>query len=285
MLVVGTGAVATFLIKKLMRFDQGLQVFGPQSRRLEALSRLGVKVAPTVEAIEPHRLWVVCTKTTQNTTKVAALGEAPSPERILVLQNGLYPEQAWTNLALSERGLTTYGVRCPEPGHVVGGQVGEITLLEGSCFRPALERAGLKVREALSMEGAIWSKLVVNASLNVVCSILGCRNGELLESAWGLPRALGAAYEVARLAKAQGICLDTQDPVGLVESVARNTSQNLCSTLLDLRRGRRSEYEQINGELLRLAKRLGVPVPYLEELDREFRQLATQAQERHTLAS
>lgn len=271
MLIVGTGAVATFLLSRLDSTQQ-LQVFGPPSPRTEALRQRGYKVVSAAAEVAQHQGWIVCTKTTQNLAKVAQLRGAVSPRQILVLQNGLHPEREWTALGKVERGVSTYGVRCSGPGQVQGGRLGDISLPSGSWFATVLRQAGLSVKESSDMDSVVWSKLVVNASLNVVSSILNCPNGELLHSPWGLPRALGAAHEVARLAARQGISL-TADPTSLLGTVARDTADNICSTLADLRGGRVTEYDDINGSLLRLAAKLEVAVPYLEELDREFSSL------------
>lgn len=253
----------------MLRAFPTAQVFAPPSPRAEALRQQGYDVAMTAQEIRSHRHWIVCTKATQNPDKVAALEAALRPESILVVQNGLNSHRAWERLAPAEAGLSTYGVRCPEPGRLEGGHRGEIWVGKGSPFVELLRRGGLSVSICADMEGAVWSKLMVNASLNVVMAILDLPNGELLHSSWGLPRAVGAAYDVARIARAQGIELP-YEPSALLQRVASQTSDNICSTLADLRQGRLTEYDRINGELLRLARGKAIPVPYLEELDRTF---------------
>lgn len=265
MLIVGSGAVACLMLRA---FPQA-QVFAPPSPRSEALRAQGYDVAQTVGEVRSHQHWIVCTKATQNRTKVAVLEAAPRPESILVVQNGLHPQRDWERLAPSQPALSTYGVRCPEPGRLEGGRQGEIWLQEGSPFAQLMRESGLSVVERQDMVGAVWAKLMVNASLNVVMAILDLPNGELLHSSWGLPRAVGAAFDVARLARSQGVELP-YDPAALLQRVAEQTRDNICSTLVDLRRGGPTEYDHINGELLRLARRGGISVPYLEELDAVF---------------
>jgi 2-dehydropantoate 2-reductase len=120
------------------------------------------------------------------------------------------------------------------------------------------------------MPAAIWRKLVVNASLNVVAALEGYRNGEVLDCPKALRRACLAAGEVADLARALGVPLGESEGAMEMERVARATAGNICSTLADLRAGRATEYESINGTLLRLARARGWSLPVLEDLDRQF---------------
>lgn len=269
LLVIGTGAVASFLLPRLLPVESRLQIFGSPSPRLHALSALA-STASDPSAVERQAGWLVCCKTWQNREKVEALATAPAPDRILVLQNGLEPELDWLGLApVVERGLLTYGVTSVGPGRAAGGEEGEIVLASGSPFVAVLRAAGLRVVEHDDMPAAVWWKLVVNASLNVVAALGGLLNGQVLEHPPSRARARQAALEVAELGRRFGLDLSAQ-AVAVMERVAAITAGNVCSTLADLRSGRPTEYESINGALLRLAQAQGVRLPMLEELDREF---------------
>lgn len=271
MLVVGTGAVASFLVPRLREATSDLQVFGAASDRLLALKSFGA--CNQAARLRPHQEWVIVCKVGQNAEKIRQLRHAPPPQRILVLQNGLSPESDWEAAwpgARVDRALNTYGVRTLSPGVAVGGEQGEITLPRCSPWRQLLAQAGLSVRLTGDIRAAIWKKLLVNASLNVVAAIGNLKNGEVLEEPLARLYAARAAQEVAALARYFRVRLRRVDPVGVMEEVARATSGNICSTLADLRSGRTSEYTAINGELLRLARRYRLRLPVLEELDRQF---------------
>lgn len=271
MLVVGTGAVASFLLPRLARSVPELQVFGASSPRLLALEHYGAVASPML--LDPHQDWLVVCKVGQNAEKIRQLRQAPPPRRILVLQNGLAPEAdwqaAWPSVQV-ERGLSTYGVATVAPGVARGGESGEIVVPRFSPWVRTLSRAGLSVRATGDIRAAIWTKLVVNASLNVVAAIGDLKNGQVLEEPLARATAGRAAEEVAALARYFRVRLKALDPVQVMEDVARTTAGNICSTLADLRSGRVSEYEAINGDLLRLARRYRLRLPTLEELDRQF---------------
>lgn len=271
MLVVGTGAVASFLLPRLARSVSDLQVFGPSSPRLLALEGYGAVASPML--LEVHQDWLIVCKVGQNAEKIRQLRHAPPPRRILVLQNGLAPEAdwraAWPGVRV-ERGLSTYGVSTVAPGLARGGESGEIVVPRFSPWMRILSRAGLTVRATGDIRAAIWTKLLVNASLNVVAAIGDLENGQVLEEPLARAHAAKAAEEVDALARYFRVRLKALDPVRVMEDVARATADNVCSTLADLRSGRVSEYEAINGELLRLARRYRLKLPTLEELDRQF---------------
>lgn len=270
MLVIGTGAVASFMVPRLMAAGQVPQVFGSPSPRLAALRDYTSAVSDP-RAVQEHEGWLVLCKSWQNGAKLEQLRSVPRPRTILVLQNGLAPEADWTLPEVSvERGLSTYGLASLGPGLSLGGERGEIVLPLGSVWREVLRAAGLQVREVQEMAPAVWAKLVVNASLNVVAALHDLRNGEVLERPATRRLAAAAAREVACLARHDGVDLQGLDPVQVMEGVARGTAGNICSTLADLRSGRPTEYDSINGAVLRRARALGLALPTLEKLDRRF---------------
>lgn len=272
MLIVGTGAVATLLAERLHRLGIKFQIFGGPSERLRALeSRFpGTTVSRAVD-VRRHNGWTICLKTWQNKEKAMQLRGAPSPEAILVLQNGLAPELDWSGLAPRvDRVLSTYGVKTVAPGRIEGGAAGQMTLHQGSPFAPLLERMGFSVLEVENLRAAVWKKLAVNASLNIVATLFGVTNGQVLEIPEACRRAHLVANEVGEVAARLGVEWGALSAWEITRTVAEQTAENVCSTLADFRTGRPTEYQAINGEILAAAGRLGLAVPHLEKLDRDF---------------
>jgi len=275
-LIVGSGAVATLIAERMAQAQLPFQVFGSSSDRLVALdSRFGPVSVTEPEKIESHRHWVICLKTWQNPEKLALLQEAPAPESVLSLQNGFTPSRIWQALGdvVVERGISTYGVKVDSPGTVIGGKSGAIVLRRGSHFLELLQACGFNVCLTDDLGQAVWHKLAVNASLNIVACLWGLRNGEILQSRAARRAARAASAEVQQVALAQGVVWGLRSAWEITRSVAEQTRDNICSTLADLQRGRTTEYESINGEILALAERCSVQVPTLRWLDVSFRQL------------
>ena len=276
MLIVGTGAVAAFLCRSL---QSDFQVFGSESPRLQALQEQysqhgSVSAVSSADEVEAHSLWVVAVKTWQNPEKIEALKNAPRPRAILVLQNGLDPEVSWRSFDCTvERGLSTYGVRSVGPGRIAGGEAGVLSLAEASTFRTVFEKAGLCVESVADMRASVWRKLAVNASLNVVATLHGLRNGEALRHPEGKQLMRSVCDEVAQLGRCLGVATDACEFWAHTQDVALKTSENICSTLADFRSGRPTEYDSINGRLLQIARSWGVKAPALKRLHEDFTSL------------
>lgn len=274
MLVVGTGAVASWMLSRLA-LRHPVQLFAAPSLRREALvQRWGLDAVAEGSEVRSHQPWLVVCKSWQNPSKIASLRSAPPPTDILVLQNGWQPERLWRAWGIPvERGLLTYGLRSVAPGQASGGEEGELILAARSPWLDRLGNLGWNLRAADDMRLAVWQKLTVNASLNVVAALHGTRNGDLLGRPALWAQVVGLAHEVQRIGQACGEVEAGAAPDALLERVARETRENVCSTLADLRSGRPTEYPEINGALLDLARQHGVEVPLLEAADREFQQL------------
>jgi 2-dehydropantoate 2-reductase len=112
---------------------------------------------------------------------------------------------------------------------------------------------------------AVWRKLVGNAALNPVSALVGITNGELLEhlAARIVDRA---AKEAARVASAEGVPIGDHEAIRLWRTMAELTASNRSSMLQDVRRGRATEIDWINGEVVRRGRRHGVATPVNEAL-------------------
>jgi len=61
------------------------------------------------------------------------------------------------------------------------------------------------------------------------------------------------------IVRAKGIQLIFDDPEARVKAVCEGTAQNLNSMLQDIRAGRRTENDFINGAVAREGERIGIP--------------------------
>ncbi len=97
-------------------------------------------------------------------------------------------------------------------------------------------------------EGYRWVKLGINAGINPVTAILGVKNGVVSNDVRARSVALAAASEVKEVAVAKGISLP-MDPGNALLDAARSTAENYSSMLQDIRSGRRTEVDYINGSV------------------------------------
>ncbi|CAM4144830.1 ketopantoate reductase family protein [Paenibacillus alkaliterrae] len=115
-----------------------------------------------------------------------------------------------------------------------------------------LESAGFTSFLSNDMENRIFNKLLINAVINPLTAMYDVTNGELpnhpLREA--LMRALHT--ETEQVLRAAGMTL-TIDGWQLIIDVCKQTSGNVSSMLNDVRSGRATEIDAINGEIVRIA--------------------------------
>ena len=116
----------------------------------------------------------------------------------------------------------------------------------------------------LDMAACLWRKLAINAAINPLTAVLGCRNGELAGQAAGQVRTLCA--EITAVARAAGMARAVEALESVVFDVIRNTADNRSSMLQDVSAGRPTEIEYITGWLVAEAHRLGIDVPENQKL-------------------
>ncbi len=164
-------------------------------------------------------------------------------------------------------GTTTTGATLLEPGLVKAGGEGKISIEPHPALGPleeALRSAKFNVEIVNDAHSLIWGKLVINAAINPLTALLRVPNGELLNRP-AARAVLRAFAEVASaVALAEEVNLPFDDPIAVVEDVARQTAVNHSSMLQDVRRGAPTEIDAICGAVTRAGKRHHIPTPVNE---------------------
>jgi 2-dehydropantoate 2-reductase len=180
-------------------------------------------------------------------------------------------------------GTTTYGARLTRPGRVECTGIGEVVLgsPDGGTTKPAsrlhdaFQSADIDSTVAEDMPRRLWKKLAVNAGINATTALARVPNGALVDGPAGEP-ARRAGRETARVAQAHGIELDERTAAEAVEAVADTTAVNISSMLQDVRAGRRTEVDAINGAIVRRAANCDVDTPVNTTLARLLRAWETE---------
>jgi 2-dehydropantoate 2-reductase len=281
-LILGTGALATFYAARLGKAGHAIRILGTWPDGLAALRSRGARlIGPTgheqcvrvTVSSDPrdcqgtkHALLVVKSWQTERAARQLASCLADDG-LVLTLQNGLGNREILVAALGYERvalGSTTAGAILLSPGLVKSAGEGVISLEAHKrlgLFQQAFRAADFPIEIVPDARSIVWSKLVISSAINPLTAILRIPNGELLErpAARTLMRAL--AEETASVASAGQVKLTSPDPVRMVEDVALQTAANHSSMLQDLQRGAPTEIDAICGAISRAGKQLGVPTP------------------------
>lgn len=131
-----------------------------------------------------------------------------------------------------------------------------------------LTQGGLKAALDAKIHEAIWSKAIFNAAMNPLCALTRKTPGFFLDK----PEARGMIHatvqEGVAAANANGFAISSEPIHALTLVSMTDHADHEASMLQDVKAGRRTEIDAINGAIVEAAKRAGVGVPVTETLYR-----------------
>lgn len=138
-----------------------------------------------------------------------------------------------------------------------------------------LERAGIPVRRGSSYRSMLWEKMVWNAPFNAICALTGQRAGAAVERMEDLARA--AMLEVIAVARAEGAELSEATADAMIALTRAEFPLTEPSMLQDVRAGRATEVDILQGAVVERGRRAGVDTPVLRTLAALVRGLSPRA--------
>ena len=112
------------------------------------------------------------------------------------------------------------------------------------------------ISQSKDIKKEIWLKAAINSAINPIASFHNLKNGELKKSEyWTQVKEL--LTESVSIAKSNGIKF-RNDPIDLTEEIIEKTADNLCSMLQDIKKGRKTEINEINGILCQMGKKQNI---------------------------
>jgi len=112
------------------------------------------------------------------------------------------------------------------------------------------------IRQSKDIKKEIWLKAAINSAINPIASYHNLKNGELKRTEyWSQVKEL--LTESVSIAKSNGIKFGN-DPIDLTEEIIEKTADNLCSMLQDIKKGRKTEINEINGILCQMGKKQNI---------------------------
>ena len=237
-----------------------------------AQRRVPIQAAADADNIGPVDLGIVFVKSTH--TAAAARTAARlcgDRSQVLTLQNGMGNAETLVEAFDPGRviaGTTSHGATLLGPGSIRHAGSGETVIGPWSAagaagvkaVAAAFNDAGIATRVVSDVRQVMWAKLLINVGINAITALTGIKNGQLLDLEQTRRLSREAVEEAVAVAGANGIAI-AGDPVEKVFSVAAATAANRSSMGQDVDHGRTTEIGAINGFIVRMAQRAGVPVP------------------------
>ena len=137
-----------------------------------------------------------------------------------------------------------------------GGTAAELT-------GAALNGAGIPTQVTADAMTVIWAKVAFNCVMNTVCSIGSIPVSALARYDDFDALALSVLGEIAAVAAAEGVALDTAAALAVMKAQfdPSASGSHLASMLQDLMNGRPTEIAQLNGAIAERASRHGIAAP------------------------
>lgn len=246
-----------------------------------------VPVTSDPGSISPADLVFVCVKSRDVAAVLSVAAKlCGSRSSCLFFQNGIGHLDVLAQAPMpvpAALGVTALGATLVRAGHIRFGGHGmthigftspvdqESEMRLERCAK-TMRAAGIETVRVPTIIDDVWKKLLVNVGINALTVLHDCANGQLLALAQARETMIAAVREGELVARALGIGLDG-DPVERTVAVCRATSDNISSMLQDIRRGRPTEIDAINGALVAQARKLGIDTPVNNELVRRVREV------------
>ena len=282
--VVGAGAVGCYYGGMLARAGVPVTLIG-RPAHVDAMRRDGlrlttatsdehiaVEASTDIAAVAGAALVLVCVKSADSESTASDLAPQLAPEaRVLSLQNGV--DNAARMQAVLGRPVAPtvvyVGCEMAGPGHVrhlgrgelvIPAQLGEAPGLSAVDVVELFARGGVPVQASDNVIGALWGKLVINCGYNAISAITDMNYGRMMARPDIAATVHGLVDECLAVAEALGIAVPGDSHAGIARIAATMPGQ-VSSTCQDLRRGKPTEIDYLNGTVVREGERAGVATP------------------------
>jgi 2-dehydropantoate 2-reductase len=297
-LVVGAGAVGSVVGGMLAKAGHHVSMLGRQPH-MSAIAQQGLEISGVIgkhkvrnivtytsatDIPQQHfDLILVTTKSYDTQQALRGIVRLISSDSVLIsLQNGLGNMEIIADFVGAERTLgvsVMFGAVIKAPGSVEVtanpeslklGSIGAMPLKQVESIAEIFAKSGVACEATPEIMKYIWGKLLLNCCLNALSAILEFNYRELWESHEVREIQSSIIKEVFAVARAKGIELAWHEPKEyehpLFEFIIPQSFAHISSMFQDIRQGKRTEIDAINGAIARLSKELGLSTPTNELL-------------------
>lgn len=297
-LVIGAGGVGGYLGARLTQAgcdvtfvargahgqalrERGLSIRGPRGEERVPLARV-VEHARSLEG--PFDLVLLAVKWPSLRDACDELQRLIAPDAVVLpLLNGLSSEEVVASYVGAQRTLAAVAYMSAgvlEPGVIYAHGNTRVGL---AVYRPGQEAwlqrlvqmftaAQVPARSHFDYRAMLWEKMVWNAPFNAICALTGQRAGYVAEQLPALVR--DAMGEVIQVARADGVEMPDVIADVMLQVTRTEYPDTEPSMLQDVRAGRATEVDILQGAVAARGAALGVATPVMRTLAELVRGLA-----------
>ncbi len=235
----------------------GLQLAG------DMVERFYLAAETEINRIPRNSLIVLTTKAYDATHAITDIKDLLNDSIVLVLQNGFGNETMVKALVGEQievlRGITMMASEFLSPGRIRFWR-GETIIEKGKAstvIESLFNKCGLKTHVSENIERDIWSKLVLNCVISPLTTLFHVTNPTIISEdlEWIRQRIVTECLKVART---EGVELRT-DLDEIDRKILKYT--NFSSMCQDIRRGKRTEIDFLNGKIVEIGRKHDIPTP------------------------
>lgn len=283
--VIGPGAMG-LLFGSYLSQHHDVTLVGTNPAKMQTITENGITIRETdgseriyrphatadTTGLSPVDLVIVQVKASASEVALTKNKALIGPDTILMtLQNGMGHETLLSRFAAREQiviGTTQQGSYKLGETAVCHSGLGKTFLGavtgDSSRFAPLAEMfagCGFPCEVCSQVQGMIWDKLMINASSSVLSGILQVAQGYVEQDshAWTLAEKL--IRELCAAATADGYPFDAEEQIARIRLHLQKAPDGFTSIYADLKAGRRTEVDVINGAVVEAGHRHNIPVP------------------------
>lgn len=290
-IIVGAGAMGSLYGGRLKETGYDVVLIDIWSEHIEAINTSGLKIEGETdirvisvaahfahEVKEKADLIVVFTKTLHTEKALQSVLHLVDDETmVMTLQNGLGNVEVLGKYFPNERiivGTTNFPSDLVAPGHVKSVGTGETKIMQlggrgnnrVEIISKALNEAGFNCKVTENIFPFIWEKVAFNAAMNSLTAVTGLTVGYLGLSEEGRNLASQVADEVLNVAESKGLSVNKERVRKMMDEAFVEHFNHQPSMLQDLKAGKPTEIDSINGAVVNEAKAIGCAVHATEVL-------------------
>jgi len=290
--VLGAGAVGCFFGGMLARAHHDV-TFIARPKRVEALNESGLEMDckafhETVKVIASSDLallgdadLVLLSVKSLDTEEILTQIKSALPSKavVLSLQNGV------ANIEIASKIISNPVYAAVV--YVAAGMIGQRTmkhhgrgeLLVGSLGSASpiddinlqkicklFDEVGVPCSITPQIKREMWLKFLVNCSFNAISGIGQISYGQMVKSPGTVKLIQEITKEFLAIAALEDVKISLPEALAANDSIAATMVTQVSSTAQDLAKGKLTEIDFLNGYIVQLGKRYGIPMPYNESV-------------------